>query len=108
MIVRATFRNSSAAGDKERPVILQGLEEFREHLGGELTITLIPAIGRKLEVHEMDEDAVLGAVDDLRLRADARRQSSGEDFLLGDMTPEENDHEGLGSSGRAFPRRRRG
>ncbi len=35
-------------------VILAGLEEFREHLGGELTITLVPEIGRKIEVHEMD------------------------------------------------------
>lgn len=32
-------------------VILAGLEEFREHLGGELTVTLVPEIGRKMEVH---------------------------------------------------------
>lgn len=51
-----------------RPVILAGLEEFREHLGGRLTITLIPEIGRKVEVHEMSEAAVLGALDDLRGR----------------------------------------
>lgn len=36
------------------PAILRGLEEFREHLGGELTITLPRGIGRKIEVHEMD------------------------------------------------------
>ncbi|MBL9115130.1 MAG: 3-dehydroquinate synthase [Verrucomicrobiaceae bacterium] len=52
-------------GDK---VILQGLEEFREHLGGELTITLVPDIGTKVEVHEMDQDHILGALDDLRIR----------------------------------------
>lgn len=51
-----------------KPVILAGLEEFREHLGGRLTITLIPEIGRKIEVHEMDEAQVLGALDDLRVR----------------------------------------
>ncbi|MCB1093887.1 MAG: 3-dehydroquinate synthase, partial [Verrucomicrobiae bacterium] len=51
-----------------KPVILAGLEEFREHLGGRLTITLIPEIGRKVEVHEMDEAQVLGALDDLRAR----------------------------------------
>ena len=33
-------------------VILRGLEEFREHLGGRLTITLVPEIGKKTEVHE--------------------------------------------------------
>lgn len=51
-----------------RPVVLAGLEEFREHLGGRLTITLVPEVGRKIEVHEMDEDAVLGALEDLRER----------------------------------------
>ncbi|MDF1659171.1 MAG: 3-dehydroquinate synthase [Verrucomicrobiales bacterium] len=49
-------------------VVLAGLEEFREHLGGELTITLIRNIGDKLEVHEMDEDAILRALDELRRR----------------------------------------
>ena len=34
--------------------LLDGLEEFREHLGGELTITLLTAIGRGIEVHEID------------------------------------------------------
>lgn len=38
--------------------ILKGLEEFREHLGGELTITLVPALGEKVEVHEIDKSAV--------------------------------------------------
>lgn len=51
-----------------KPVVLAGLEEFREHLGGKLTITLIPEIGRKIEVHQMDESAVLGALDDLESR----------------------------------------
>jgi len=34
--------------------LLDGLEEFREHLGGELTITLLMDIGRAVEVHEID------------------------------------------------------
>ncbi|MFC1499085.1 3-dehydroquinate synthase [Verrucomicrobiota bacterium] len=34
--------------------IIGGLEEFREHLGGHLTITLPDHIGEKIEVHEMD------------------------------------------------------
>jgi 3-dehydroquinate synthase len=54
--------------DNGEKVILQGLEEFREHLGGELTITLVPDIGTKVEVHEMDRDHILGALDDLRIR----------------------------------------
>ncbi|MEM7698496.1 MAG: 3-dehydroquinate synthase [Verrucomicrobiota bacterium] len=53
------------------PVVLAGLEEFREHLGGELTITLIPEIGEKLEVHSMDEAAILRAMEKVRERAAA-------------------------------------
>jgi 3-dehydroquinate synthase len=34
--------------------LLAGLSEFREHLGGELTVTLLDAIGRGVEVHELD------------------------------------------------------
>ena len=46
-------------------VILQGLEEFREHLGGILTITLVPEIGRKIEVNDMDETEILASIDEL-------------------------------------------
>jgi 3-dehydroquinate synthase len=49
-------------------VILAGLEEFREHLGGELTITLVPEIGRKMEVHEMDRELIVEAVEELQAR----------------------------------------
>ena len=34
--------------------LLNGIQEFREHLGGELTITLISEIGAKHDVHEID------------------------------------------------------
>ncbi len=45
--------------------ILHGLREFREHLGGQLTIMLLEGIGRGVEVHDMDEDLVARAVDEL-------------------------------------------
>ena len=51
-----------------KPVVLAGLEEFREHLGGKLTITLVPEIGRKIEVNEMDEIAIVDALKFLRQR----------------------------------------
>lgn len=38
--------------------ILKGLSDFREHLGGELTVTLPDGIGKKLEVHNMDEAVI--------------------------------------------------
>jgi 3-dehydroquinate synthase len=34
--------------------VLEGLREFREHLGGELTISLLERPGRARDVHEMD------------------------------------------------------
>lgn len=47
-------------------VLLRGLEEFREHLGGELTITLLRGIGLGEEVHHMDRDEILHAMRWLR------------------------------------------
>jgi 3-dehydroquinate synthase len=40
----------------ENSPILAGLEEFREHLGGQLTIMLLNAIGEGEEVHEIDTE----------------------------------------------------
>jgi 3-dehydroquinate synthase len=36
--------------------ILMGLEEFQQHLGGQLTIMLLAGIGKGKEVHEMDKE----------------------------------------------------
>lgn len=49
-------------------IVLAGLEEFREHLGGELTITLLSALGTGLEVNAMDPVLVGQAMDWLRQR----------------------------------------
>jgi 3-dehydroquinate synthase len=46
-------------------VVLKGLEEFREHLGGQLTITLLKEIGKGFEVHEMHAPTVIAAVHEL-------------------------------------------
>lgn len=35
-------------------LVIEGLEEFREHLGGQLTVTLPDGIGQGVEVHEID------------------------------------------------------
>ncbi|MEL7154290.1 MAG: 3-dehydroquinate synthase [Pseudomonadota bacterium] len=55
-------------GEDGRPLILKGLDEFREHLGGELTITLLKDLGVGHEVHEMDSAKVLEAMHWLRDR----------------------------------------
>ena len=41
--------------DDESPILI-GLQEFREHLGGQLTIMLLNAIGEGTEVHEIDTE----------------------------------------------------
>jgi 3-dehydroquinate synthase len=43
--------------------VVAGLEEFREHLGGQLTISLLRAIGKGEEVHHMDLDLLYKAVE---------------------------------------------
>jgi 3-dehydroquinate synthase len=48
-----------APGREGRPALLDGLADFREHLGGDLTVTLIRGLGDAFEVHEMDEPTIL-------------------------------------------------
>ncbi len=38
--------------------LLRGLEEFREHLGGRMNVTLLRTIGNATEVHQMDHEIV--------------------------------------------------
>jgi 3-dehydroquinate synthase len=54
--------------DRDELLLLRGLEEFREHLGGELTITLLRGIGTGEEVHHMDRSEILHAMAWLRRR----------------------------------------
>ncbi len=51
-----------------RYTIIHGLQEFREHLGGELHITLLRGIGDSFEVTEMDEALVARAIESLGRR----------------------------------------
>lgn len=57
------MESRDAAG---RPLILDGIEEFREHLGGELSVTMLAEIGRGVDVHSLDRDEILRAVSWLR------------------------------------------
>jgi 3-dehydroquinate synthase len=50
-------------GPDQRPRLLDGLSEFREHMGGDLTVTQLAAVGQGLEVHEMQEALILRALD---------------------------------------------
>ena len=56
-------------------VVIEGLEEFREHLGGRLTITLLHSIGDGFEVNEMNLPKMLDAIHELQERAEGREDS---------------------------------
>ena len=70
-----------ALGMRERDgshTLIAGLREFREHLGGELHITLLRGIGDSFEATEMDERLILESIDDLaRLRPALARATAG-------------------------------
>src|SRR5437016_2268672 len=53
-------------------MVLKGLEEFREHLGGRLTITLLKKIGQGFEVHGMNFPKVIESIYELQERHGAR------------------------------------
>ena len=57
-----------------RTGILDGLEEFREHLGGELTVMLLRDIGQAVDVHEIDRNAMMQSIE-LVANAQARAHS---------------------------------
>ncbi|MEX0649267.1 MAG: 3-dehydroquinate synthase [Balneolaceae bacterium] len=46
--------------------IMHGLQEFREHLGGQLTIMLLEGIGKGIEVHKVDFEVYKKAVKKLK------------------------------------------
>ena len=43
--------------------LFAGLEEFRQHLGGRLTLTMLRGVGDPIEVHEIDRDAMRRAIE---------------------------------------------
>jgi 3-dehydroquinate synthase len=69
----ALWHNSlQISGADGEPAVLDGLREFQEHLGGELTITLIEAIGRGVEVHSIDGAHMVTALNWLQDRMPGR------------------------------------
>jgi 3-dehydroquinate synthase len=50
------------------PALLGGLDEFRQHLGGELTITLLAGIGSGVDCRDVRTDVVARSIEWLRAR----------------------------------------
>lgn len=57
---------------RDANTLLTGLEEFREHLGGRLTISMLKGIGRSFEIHEVDADQMRAAIDALAVNDQER------------------------------------
>ena len=48
-------------GKAINPLLIRGLEEFREHLGGRLTIPMISDLGVKFDIHQLNNDWIQAA-----------------------------------------------
>jgi 3-dehydroquinate synthase len=62
------YHESLSENDKLN--LWEGLNEFREHLGGRLTITILEKLGKGREVHEIEFELMKLAVDRLKLTLD--------------------------------------
>lgn len=65
--------NLDHAALADRVALFEGLEEFRQHLGGRLTLTMLRRVGEAVDVHEID-DAMMGAAIDRVVRFARDRQ----------------------------------
>ncbi len=52
--------------------VLDGLDEFREHLGGELTVLLLKDVGVGADVHHLDAGLLGECINELRTRWESR------------------------------------
>src|SRR5206468_1342219 len=62
-----------------------GLEEFRQHLGGRLTLTMLRGVGDPIDVHEIDEPRMCAAIERLigagRSAEETRREAPVEQVI---------------------------
>lgn len=85
--VYAPELTESLAHEGSRPV-LDGLDEFREHLGGQLTIMLLEGLGQGIEVHEIDEDVMARSIALLHEEHDAGyKEVTNGHAGIGDVSP---------------------
>ena len=59
--------------------VLRGLDEFREHLGGALTILMLRSIGAPFDVHEIRRDVMIRSIGVLRDFEQAHRAHASQD-----------------------------
>ena len=80
---------SAYADDASHPdSVLRGLTEFREHLGGQLTICLLRSIGQAVEVHEIDLPRMVESIAELKRIAEMQKAGRLDQFVPVALTPE--------------------
>ncbi|MEO8614451.1 MAG: 3-dehydroquinate synthase [Luteolibacter sp.] len=52
--------------------VLDGLDEFQEHLGGELTVLLLEDLGQGVDIHQLDVNLLGDCIAELRTRWESR------------------------------------
>lgn len=65
--------------------VFAGLAEFREHLGGQLTVMLLRSIGQTFDVHDIDTSAMIRSIDVLK-QVEAARSTRVVDHLFAGST----------------------
>lgn len=71
-IIDCLHRLKLPTGDRllrDADELLEGLEDFRQHLGGRLTLTLLEGIGQPVDVHQVDMKAMRDALQEAAARA---------------------------------------
>lgn len=74
MLWHPALISTSAQGEN---LLLTGLEEFRQHLGGRLCITLLTGLGTAVEVDEIDPGRMLQAIGELQQLSDETNRPKG-------------------------------
>ena len=83
-----------ADGSTHPDSVLRGLDEFREHLGGSLTILMLRSIGAPFDVHDIRRDVMIRSIGVLRDFEHAHRQR--EERHEPTIVPEPVEREGSG------------
>ena len=51
--------------------VFEGIHEFREHLGGELTVLMLQGIGKGVDIHDIDLQVMASCIEELKSRSNA-------------------------------------
>jgi len=54
---------------EDTEALFDGLEEFRQHLGGRLTLTMLAGLGHPIDVHNIDRSKMEAAIEHVRVEA---------------------------------------